>query len=115
MKNLLNVFKVFSDETRLRIIVLLVQQELCVCQISGILGISQPKVSKHLAMLRNLGFVTDERKEKFVFYRLGKDNVILTNVANDILCRIKEFPQLVLDQSRLADKEDYFNQCAVSK
>jgi ArsR family transcriptional regulator len=115
MRDLINVFKMFSDETRLRIIILLLQQELCVCQISGILDISQPKVSKHLSKLRDLGYVSDERIEKFVYYRLEKENVILTNIANDILSRIQEYPQLGLDQSRLADKDKYLNQCALYK
>ena len=55
MNKLLNYFKVLSDETRLRIMVLLFHNELCVCQLTGITGISQPNVSKHLAKLRDIG------------------------------------------------------------
>ena len=54
MDKLLNYFKLLSDETRLRIMVLLYHGEFCVCQITGITGISQPNVSKHLARLRDM-------------------------------------------------------------
>ncbi len=113
MDKLINVFKILSDETRLRIIILLAGEEFCVCQLSGILGVSQPNVSKHLSKLRDVGFVSIERKEKFIFYRLVKENLILTSIAHDILSNIHEFPQLALDQKRIVDKEQYLNQCCV--
>lgn len=112
MNQLTNVFKVLTDETRLRIIILLAQEELCVCQLSGIMDISQPKVSKHLSKLRDMGFAIDKRKERFVFYRLQKENQILTNITNDILKNVNEFPQLIADQNGLSDKEKYLNQCS---
>lgn len=111
MNQLTNVFKVFSDETRLRIIILLAQEELCVCQLSGILDISQPKISKHLSKLRDMGFAIDKRKERFVFYRLETENQFLTNITNDILKNLNEFPQLIVDQNGLTDKDKYLNQC----
>ena len=111
MHQLVNVFKLLSDETRLRIIFLLAQQELCVCQISGILGASQTKVSKNLSKLRDLNLVFDERREKFVFYRLKTDNQILISTVNNILASLETYPQLVLDQEKLSDTEKYLNQC----
>jgi len=113
MDKLINVFKILSDETRLRIIILLAREEFCVCQLSGILDVSQPNVSKHLSKLRDVGFVSIERKEKFIFYRLVKENLILAGIAHDILSNIHEFPQLVLDQKRIVDKEQYLIQCCV--
>ncbi len=111
MNQLVNIFKTLSDETRLRIIMLLAQQELCVCQITGILEVSQPKVSKNLAKLRDMNLVGDERREKFVFYKLKIDNSILSSTVKNILDNLDEYPQLVADKSRLGDKEKYLNQC----
>ncbi|MEI7884142.1 MAG: metalloregulator ArsR/SmtB family transcription factor [Clostridia bacterium] len=111
MNQLVNVFKLLSDETRLRIILLLAQQELCVCQLSGILNASQPKVSKNLSKLRDLNFVFDERREKFVFYKLKTDNQILMNTVTNILASLEIYPQLVLDQKKLTDIEKYLSQC----
>jgi ArsR family transcriptional regulator len=114
MDKLLNVFKILSDETRLRIIILLAQQELCVCELSGILNVSQPKVSKNLSKLRDMNLVFDERKEKFVFYKLKTESVVLTGTVKNIIDNIDEYPQLIIDKSRLADKEKYLNQCCIS-
>lgn len=65
--------KLLSDTARLRILMVLAKRELCVCQIMGVLDISQPLVSRNLALLNSAGFL-DERKEgKLVFYSLRKD------------------------------------------
>lgn len=73
MKNTTKTMKLLSDPARLRILMILAKRDLCVCQIMGVLGISQPLVSRNLALLNNAGFL-DERKEgKLVFYSLKKD------------------------------------------
>lgn len=115
MNQLINVFKILSDETRLRIVVLLAQQELCVCQLCGILDVSQPKVSKNLSKLRDMNLVIDERKEKFVYYKLKTDNAVLTNTIDNILKGMEEYPQLITDKNRLKDKEKYLNQCCIDQ
>lgn len=111
MEQLTQVFKILSDETRLRIVMLLAQQELCVCQLSGILDVSQPKVSKNLAKLRDNKLVMDERKDKFVWYTLKTDNKVLISILNNILDNLDEFPMLSKDRDGLAGKEKYLNQC----
>lgn len=113
MNQLTNVFKIMSDETRLRIIVLLAQQDLCVCQLCGILDASQPKVSKNLSKLRDMNLVVDERKEKFVYYKLKNENVVLTGTVKNILDNLNQYPQLILDKRRLVDKEKYSSQCCI--
>ena len=65
------MFKAFADETRLRILNLLARnKELCVCDIQAILGSSQPKVSRHLAYLRNAGLVSVRREGLWKHYSL---------------------------------------------
>ncbi len=110
INHLTDVFKALSDETRLRIIILLAGGELCVCQLSGILAIPQPKISKHLAKLRDMNFVTDRRQDKYIFYRLA-NNTPLLEIAGDIQKNIAQFPQLAVDQSRLSKKEKILSQC----
>lgn len=97
MDKLLNYFKLLSDETRLRIMVLLFHRELCVCQICGITGISQPNISKHLARLRDIGLVKDERKEQYTFYFLNIEDKLLENILQEIVDNIGEYPILKLD------------------
>ncbi len=81
-------FKCLSDPTRLDILkIILERQNVCVCEITDILQLSQPKISRHLALLRNLSILLDERKGQWVYYRLNPDlpewvNAVL-NVLND--------------------------------
>ncbi len=65
-------FHLLSDETRLRSLLLLQQEgELCVCELICALNISQPKISRHLAMLRDAMLVLDQRQGQWVFYRIN--------------------------------------------
>ena len=67
-------FQLLSDDTRLRSLVLLQQEgELCVCELVHALGVIQPKVSRHLAALRDGGVVTDRRSGQWVYYRIDMD------------------------------------------
>ena len=70
MEDLLMVFKALSEETRLRIIKLLEGGELCVCDLVAALDMSQPKVSFHLNVLKEAGFVKDRKQGKWTHYRV---------------------------------------------
>ncbi|MFQ5867959.1 MAG: ArsR/SmtB family transcription factor [bacterium] len=70
MKQYVDLFKALSDETRLRIMVLLSEKELCVCQIEAALGLLQAKVSRHLTVLRYAGLVRDRRDGLWIYYSL---------------------------------------------
>ncbi|MCM8820518.1 MAG: metalloregulator ArsR/SmtB family transcription factor [Candidatus Omnitrophica bacterium] len=72
MKQYINLFKALSDETRLRIAVLLSEKELCVCQIQSALSLSQTKISRHLTVLRYIGIVKNRREGLWVYYSLSK-------------------------------------------
>lgn len=111
MKPLINIFKILSDETRLRIIVLLAQNELCVCELSHILDVSQPNISKNLAKLKELNLVTTHRKEKFIYYQLKNDNIMLTHILKDVLDNLDNYPQLVIDQNRNNGDQKLLDQC----
>ncbi len=64
-------FKCLSDETRLRCMTLLqLHGELCVCELTQALQISQPKISRHLALLRSCGLILDRRQGAWIYYRI---------------------------------------------
>lgn len=68
------VFKCLGDETRLMLMLLVLrEQELCVCEMTHALQASQPKVSRHLAQLRQCGLLTDRREGQWVYYDLAPD------------------------------------------
>ncbi|MGA2545577.1 MAG: metalloregulator ArsR/SmtB family transcription factor [Rectinemataceae bacterium] len=75
LRELGELFKVFSDVTRLRILGALAGGELCVCDIGAVLGASQSAVSHQLALLRSARLVTYRREGKTVYYRLADDHV----------------------------------------
>jgi ArsR family transcriptional regulator len=68
MKDILKVFKTLSDPTRLRIIFLLLGRDLCVCELTFILKMSQSRVSHQLRILRDAGLVEDKRDGKWMIY-----------------------------------------------
>jgi len=87
MKSLAQFLKLFSDETRLRCINLIHQNNsLCVCELTYALELSQPKISRHLASLRQFGLINDKRVGQWVYYsinpKIEKDkSVILNSIA----------------------------------
>ena len=111
MDQLTQIFKLLSDDTRLRMMLLLFQQDLCVCEISGVLNVPQPRVSKNLSKLRDLNLVSDERKDKFVYYSLKKDHTLLSDILQQIMDQQEDYPQVQMDIKRLQDKDQYSNIC----
>jgi len=70
MKSLVQFFRAISEETRLRILMLLLHGELCVCDLMAILGEPQSKISRHLAYLKHSGIVSSRRVGVWVHYSL---------------------------------------------
>lgn len=68
------LFKCLADDTRSKITLLVVREgELCVCELTAALQLSQPKISRHLALLRSTGLLMDRRQGQWVYYRLNPD------------------------------------------
>jgi len=65
------MFKALSDETRLRILCLLLEGELCVCDIMAVLQLPQSTISRHLAYLKNSGWVDDRRCGVWMYYSIA--------------------------------------------
>ncbi|TLU67286.1 metalloregulator ArsR/SmtB family transcription factor [Thalassotalea litorea] len=66
-------FKSLADDTRLKILLLLTkEQELCVCDLTTALALSQPKISRHLALLKQQELITSRRQGQWVFYSLNQ-------------------------------------------
>ncbi|MEE4242123.1 MAG: metalloregulator ArsR/SmtB family transcription factor [Desulfopila sp.] len=68
-------FKTFADPSRIRILMALAQQEMCVCDIAAFLEISESAVSHQLRYLRNIGFVKNRREGTVLYYRLVDNDV----------------------------------------
>ncbi|MFW5743975.1 MAG: ArsR/SmtB family transcription factor [Spirochaetota bacterium] len=78
------LFRALADETRTKILYLLSQQELCVCDLAHLLDMSLPAVSHHLRLLKTMRLVRSRRAGKQVFYALDDDHVLsLIQVARE--------------------------------
>lgn len=71
MRDLSKTFKALADSNRLRIIKLLEVKPLCVCEIRSVLKLATSTVSRHLSILRDAGFIIDEKDGRWVNYRLN--------------------------------------------
>nr|WP_086940905.1 metalloregulator ArsR/SmtB family transcription factor [Thaumasiovibrio occultus] len=91
-------FKMLSDETRVRCLLLIARHgEVCVCQLTDSLGEGQPKISRHLAQLRQSGVVVDERRGQWVYYHIAPDLPgwarKIINGLGDSQCLLTEYQQ----------------------
>jgi ArsR family transcriptional regulator len=81
-------FKCLADDTRLKSLLLIAKTgEACVCDLMEALALDQPKTSRHLAQLRKCGILIDERRGKWVFYKL---HPTLPEWANDVIVNAAE-------------------------
>ena len=98
------LFRTLADPTRLRLLNLIADREICVCYLVEILRMSQPKVSRHLAYLRRAGLVAWRRDGKWMHYRLAapKDE-IAANLLRETLRHLRQKPEMKRDVCRLGD------------
>ena len=99
------LFKALADETRLRILGLLLTGEVCVCHIHESLRISQPKASRHLAYLRRAGLVETRRDGLWVHYRLAESpNPVVVTIRQAVAHALGHLDGIHRDAERLQKK-----------
>jgi DNA-binding transcriptional ArsR family regulator len=86
-----NLFKALSDETRAKILYCLSQEELCVCDVANIMGMSVQAVSHHLRLLRTMKLVKYRREGKLAFYSL--DDAHVEHLISEGLAHVREHRQ----------------------
>ena len=118
MEELINIFKAFSDETRLRILKLLEHGELCVCDIVAALDMNQPNVSFHLGVLEEAGLIKDRRKGKWIHYSIDDADMfkrflllsVLESIPGDAVIdnqrRLTEFLKTKRKKPYIIDQRD---------
>ena len=102
MRTTAQFFKALSEEPRLRILALLLNGELCVCDLMAVLQLPQSTISRHLAYLRNTGWVKGRRRGVWMYYRLAE---METPFAKELVVllgkRLRELPDTLLDYAAL--------------
>jgi ArsR family transcriptional regulator len=101
-RSLDQLFRALADPTRLRLLNLIADREICVCYFVEILGISQPKISRHLAYLRRAGLVATRREGKWMHYRLAwPADEAGAAVLRETLRHLRRKPEAQRDLARL--------------
>lgn len=96
-------FQALGDKTRLRLLNLMGDQEICVCYFVEILEQAQPKISRHLAYLRRAGIVEARRDGKWIHYRIVMPpNIGAAQVLRQTLSWLKEEKSMQADRARLS-------------
>jgi ArsR family transcriptional regulator, arsenate/arsenite/antimonite-responsive transcriptional repressor len=98
------LFRTLADRTRLRLLNLIAGKEICVCYFVEILGMNQPKISRHLAYLRRAGIVAARRQGRWMHYRLlAPSNAVASAVLTETLHHLKNLPGMQADLARLEE------------
>lgn len=99
-----DIFKALSDETRLRILSLLWDNEMCVCEIEACLGLSQSNASRHLTALKNAGILTSYKQAQWAHYKLS-DTFCLENkeLTGYLASKLRALPTYEADAQKAAE------------
>lgn len=100
--NMERFFQALGDNTRLRLLNLMGEQEICVCYFVEILGGPQPKISRHLAYLRSAGIISARREGRWMHYRIVMPRHIgASQILRQTLDWLKEDKGMQADRARL--------------
>ncbi len=96
------LFRALADGTRLRLLNLIAEREICVCYFVEILRASQPKISRHLAYLRKAGIAAARREGRWMHYRLTIPNdEVAARILRETLKHLRKKPEMKRDLARL--------------
>jgi len=98
MENILTIAKILSDINRIKILgLLLTNKELCVCELSDTLNLSQPLISRHLKQMRNSGIITSKQEGKWVIYSLAnREDNIMKCILTELKKSAESLPPIIV-------------------
>jgi ArsR family transcriptional regulator, arsenate/arsenite/antimonite-responsive transcriptional repressor len=105
MRDFLDITKALAEENRLRILWMLKDNELCVCQIVEILNLAPSTVSKHLAILSQARLIDFCKRGRWVYYRLCCDDLRpeVCSACDWVYASLANDPQILADQTKLKE------------
>ena len=103
MRDLVKVFKALSDETRIRILKVLLERECCVCEVMQALNISQSRASRNLGILEGVGFIKSRREGPWIVYSVNEQSMRkhTAKLVEVIKGTLEDSEALALDRERL--------------
>ena len=117
MRDLVKAFKALSDETRLRILNLLLGRECCVCEVMQVLNISEPRASRNLSALYDAGFLKLRREGLWALYSIDREGLQehYTSLIEAVKKALEGNETAVLDRQRLQQTRRVGPNCIVRK
>ena len=109
MRNKIEHIKAISETNRVRILMMLLEKPMCVCEIRSVLGLTTATVSNHLSILRKEGFIEDEKDGKWIIYRIAEkaDEPIVRNIINSLSDWFGNDTQIVSDKEKVKSADRY--------
>ena len=103
LKNIEKIMKALADKNRIRIIYLLkIKKGLCVCEITDIIGLSQPTISSHLKLLENAGLIGSHKDGLWVNYNINSQLDPFSSELIEIICKdLEKDKQIIYDLKKL--------------
>ncbi|PWJ92070.1 ArsR family transcriptional regulator [Oceanotoga teriensis] len=90
MEDLIEIIKIFSDETRIRIFNLLYEKECCICDIENILNLKQPNISKHIKKMLLLKLIKKRKEGNWSYYSINFEKINEYKFINEIILKLRE-------------------------
>lgn len=119
MTEFIDVMKALSDENRVRILMFLRRHELCLCQITDVLGLAPSTISKHLSILHRAGLIQRRKEGRWHYYRLiNRSNSKLIRAVIKIAGEtLADTPEIVEDNRKMEKvlKKDLSKLCQIYK
>lgn len=100
---IVNILKTLSDVNRMRVLNLLKDGELCVCEIEYIMEVNQSNLSRHLKNMTQVGLITPYRKNKYVYYSINSDFLEENPFVKEIISRFDEEDIFISDSKKLQE------------
>lgn len=107
---IVKLYKALADENRIRILNLLMFRTCCVCELAEIIGIKEASISRHMKILREARFISDEKIQNWVIYSINKDieednKIILEQIKKSLLNDTKTLKDI--EEAKVINKCDF--------
>jgi ArsR family transcriptional regulator len=112
MREFLKITKALSDKTRVRVLKMLQQKTMCVCEVQAVLGVAQSTTSKHLQILEDAGLIKRTKEGLWVNYDIDEDsrNPFAGEIINDLVGMLNDDPEVKADIEK-AKRASRFELC----
>jgi len=113
MRELTKILKVLSDESRLRVLNLVLERECCVCEVMQVIGMSQSKASRILSALYDAGLLKLERDGRWALYSIDRDGMkeYMNDIVNGVTKALNDNPVAAKDRENLKKAERVGPRC----